>query len=71
MADYMNANLQTTDGSQAELLRAQNEKLDKQNELLEYIAQKELAVSGDEVFRAVRKKANDYFRVNKEPAFDF
>jgi hypothetical protein len=71
MADYMNESLQTADGSQAELLRIQNEKLDKQNELLEYIAQKELSVSGDEVFSTVRRKANDYFRVNREPAFDF
>jgi phage-related protein len=71
MADYMNESLQTDDGSQAELLRAQNEKLDKQNELLQQILDKDISVSGDEVFSTVRRKANDYFRVNREPAFDF
>jgi phage-related protein len=66
MADYMNESLQANNGNdqQIELLR-------EQNELLQQILDKDISVSGDEVFSTVRRKANDYFRVNREPAFEF
>jgi hypothetical protein len=65
MADYLNSNLINGNDNyeQMNLMR-------EQNELLQQILDKDISVSGDEVFKVVRKKANEYYRANRKFAFD-
>jgi hypothetical protein len=65
MADYLNSNLINGNDNyeQMNLMR-------EQNELLQQILDKDISVSGDEVFKVVRKKANEYYRAHREAAFN-
>jgi hypothetical protein len=65
MADYLNSNLINGNDNyeQMNLMR-------EQNELLQQILDKDISVSGDEVFKVVRKKANEYYRTHREAAFN-